>query len=150
MQKRGNFNFLNKKGTLITRQMLIHLGMLSLLVLVYFLLKSYVTSVEKDTEFQKIFLSRDLALLTNTLYSVPGEVTYVYSFDKLDLSKFNFKFAEISISDDRPIVVIEGDKIPKNYPYARPYPNKDTYLISGANSIKLSKSDSKLTITKNE
>lgn len=152
MQKRGNFSFLNKKGTLITRQMIIHLGMLGLLALVYFLLDAYVDSIRQDAEFEMLFLSRDIAMLTNTLYSAPGEVSYTYSLDKLGakFELFKFEFTELSNLDDKPVVKVEGYEHMKIYPYARPYQNKDTYLISEVNSIKFSKSGSKLTITKNE
>ncbi len=141
------FIFSNKKATLITRQMLIHLGMLGLLVLTTIILFKYVKSVEEDTELQKLFLSRDLALLMNTLYSAPGDVTYTYSFDKLNLDNFNFEFMELN--PDKPIVRVEDNSIKKSYPYGTILESKQTYSIAGTNSIKFSKSNSKIDI-KNE
>lgn len=149
MQKRGT-SFFNKKGQLITRQMLIHLGMFAILAFIAVMLFNYVRSIEKDTEFQKIFLSRDIALMTNTLYSLPGNIEYIYTFDKLDLSQFDIELKELSTIDDKPIVKIEADKLAKSYPYGRPFQSKDFYSVSSAKSIKFSKNDNKVVITKNE
>lgn len=149
MRKRC-FKFLNRNGTITIRQMLIHLGMFAIIALIYFLLQAKVKSIERDTEFQKIFLSRDMALLTNTLYSAPGNVEYVYSFDKLDLSKFKFEFKELSATDDKPIVRVETDNLAKNYPYGKNFQANEANLVFGAKSIKFSKSDSRVMVTKNE
>ena len=113
MQKKGLF--LNKKSQLITRQNIIHLGMIGAAVLVLVLSLRYVKSIEKDTEFQKIFLSRDIALLTNTLYTPSGDLEYTYSFDKLDLSKFKLEFKSLGATDDKPIVRIEEKGLGKNF-----------------------------------
>lgn len=150
MQKRGIFKFSNKKGSLITRENLMHLGMIGILALVFFILLAYVDTVKKDTQFEMLFLSRDLALLTNTIYSANGNVEYTYSPDGVGLNIFNFEFKTLSATDDKPIVKAEHEGISKNYPYAKPSQIKDEYLISGAKSIKLSKGDTKLAITKNE
>lgn len=148
MQKRGFFS--NNKGTLVTRQMLIHLGMIGLLVLIYFFLDAYVDSIRQDTQFEQLFLSRDIALLMNSLYSAPGNVEYTYSFENLDLSKYNFELKELSSSDDKPIVEVKGHELKKTYPYATNSLYKGTYRVSGAKEIKFSKSGSKIIITKNE
>ena len=149
MQKRGTL-FFSKKSQLITRQMLMHLGMFAILAFVAVILFKYVQSIENDTEFQKIFLSRDIALLANTLYSLPGNVEYIYTFNKLDLSQFNFELKELSNVDDRPVVKIEADKLAKSYPYGMPFQSKDVYYVSSANSIKFSKNGDQLIVTKNE
>ena len=65
MQKRGVFEFLNKKGTLALRQSLIHLGMLALVAVVTYFLISYVDSIKQNSDFEIPFLSRDLALLAD-------------------------------------------------------------------------------------
>lgn len=149
MQKRGS-KFLSKRATFFLKKILIHLGMLGLAILVYFILQSYVKSIDEDTEFQKIFLARDISLLTNTLYAPPGKVDYTYSFDKLDLSKFKFEFKAFSATDNHPVVLVERDGLAKNYPYGKPHNSNDQYLISGPKSIKFSKTDKKITISKNE
>lgn len=148
MQKRG-LKFFQRKSQIINRQLIIHLGMFAIIALIYFLLQSKVKSIEKDTEFQKIFLSRDIALLTNTLYSAPGDVEYIYSSDRLDLSRFKLEFKELSASDDKPIVMVEADNLAKNYPYGKTSQDTEKKLVIG-NSIKFSKKETKITLTKNE
>lgn len=150
MQKRGS-KFLSKRATFFQEKMLIHIGMVVLAITVYlFIFLPYLNSIEKDTEFQKIFLARDLSLLTNTLYAPPGKVDYIYSFDKLDLSKFKFEFKAFSATDNHPVVLVERDGLAKNYPYGKPRKSNEQYIISGAKSIKFSKTDKKIAINKNE
>ena len=119
MQKKGIFKFYNRRGTIIIRQNLLHLGMLALLVAIYFILQFYVKSVEKDTQFEQIFLSRDVALLMNSLYSGIGDVEYNYSNDKLDLKNFQFEFKEVS-TGNKPVVKVVKEGITKEYPYGKP------------------------------
>ncbi|MBI2656395.1 hypothetical protein HYX03_01495 [Candidatus Woesearchaeota archaeon] len=149
MQKRGFFKFSNKKGSLITRENLMHLGMIGILAMVFFILLAYVDTVKKDTQFEMLFLSRDLALLTNTIHSATGDVEYTYVPKEVGLNIFNFEFKALS-NNDNPIVEVSHEGISKNYPYGRPSQIKDEYLLSGAKSIKFSKSDTKLAINKNE
>ncbi len=149
MQKRGS-KFLSKRGTLTLEKILTHLGMLGLAILVYFILQSYVKSIDEDTEFQKIFLTRDTSLLVSTLYAAPGRVDYIYAFDKLELGKFKFEFGALSAMGNTPVVWVERDGLAKNYPYGKPRNSNEQYLISGAKSIKFSKTDKKITINKNE
>ncbi len=149
MQKRGSV-LSCKKGQIITRQMLIHLGMFAILAFIAVILFGYVRSIEKDTEFQKIFLSKDLAMLTNTIYSLPGDTKYSYSFDKVDLGQFNFELKAISADNDVSVVSVESEKLAKTYPYARTFESMDYTSVSGAKSLKFSKQNSKLTINKNE
>ena len=147
MQKRGIFKFSNKKATLTLRQMLIHLGMLGIAMLVFFLLQSYVKSIEADTEFYKLFLSRDLALLDDTLYAAPGKVDYTYSFNKLKLNNFKFEFKSLSTANDKQVVRVEEGGLAKTYPYARPVQISDSYIIYGIDSIRFSKTDEKVIIS---
>lgn len=146
MQKRGIFKFSNKRGTLTLRQLLIHLGMLGIVVLVFFLLQSYVKSIEKDTEFYKLFLSRDLALLGDTLYAAPGKVDYTYSLNRLKLDNFKFEFKSLSTTDDKPVIRVEEGGLAKAYPYARPVQNSDSYIIYGSDPLRFSKTDEKVIV----
>ena len=148
MQKRGIFKFLNKKGTLALRQSLIHLGMLALLAVVAYFLISYVDSIRQNSDFEMLFLSRDVALLSNTLYAAPGDVEYVYYSDRLSL--YNLEFKPLSTIDDKPIIKVEYEGISKSYPYPKISPDKDLFLISAPKSIKFSKNNKQLAITKNE
>ena len=149
MQKRGFFKFSSKRGTLITRQMIIHIGMISILVLVYFILKGYVDSIRNDAQFEMTFLVRDLALLTNTLYSAPGNVEYKYSIEAKYFDNFNFEFSELSSVDDKQVVKVFGYEHKKIYPYGKTSEDKEKYVINKVQSIKFSKEGNKLSI-KNE
>ena len=66
MKKRGVLSFC-KKGNISVRQSLTHIGMIVLAVAVLYFLVSYVDSIKKNSDFEMLFLSRDLALLTNTV-----------------------------------------------------------------------------------
>ena len=140
----------NKRGTLIVREMLEHLGKLAIIALVFYLLASYVRSIEKDTRFQNIFLSRDAALLTNALYGAPGDLSYTYSFEQLDLGKFRFEFKRLPNADGTHAVKVESEGVSKSYPYAVNIQDNEDFSVSGAKSIKFSKTGSKVVPSRNE
>ena len=148
MRKRGIK--LCKKGTIAIRQTLIHLGMILLAVVVGLFLFEYVNSLEQNYDFEMLFLSRDIALLTNTIYAGPGNVEYIYSAKKQGLGVFNVDFKALSAIDDKPIVKISHETIPKSYPYAKSSTSKDFFLLQFPKSIKFSKSNEQLAIAKNE
>jgi len=144
MPKRG----LNKKGTLITQRMLIHLGMFVILGIIWWVLQSKVKAIEKDTEFQRIVLSRDVALLLNTFYTSPGDIEYNYSNNKLQLDKFEFIF-EFDSSSVSFIRVKEG-ALEKIYPYSKPFEAKIPQQVLHPKSIKFLKKNNELEAMKNE
>ena len=150
MQKRAICKFLDKKGTLALRQLLIHLGMIVLAGIVFYFLYSYVKSIEQNANFEMLFLSRDLALLTNTLYAAQGNVDYNYSSDELGLRIFNFRFKTLSAGNDKPIVNVQYEGVSKDYPYAKTSEEKESSLIQAPKSIKFSKKNNHVAITKNE
>jgi len=106
MQKRG------KKGT-INEQLLLLIIDFVVIFIVWFALFHYVRSVERDTLFDKIYLSKDIALLTNTVYSSPGNLFYTYSSNKLNLSFFDFSFEDNLVTiEEHP----KGNEL--SFPYA--------------------------------
>lgn len=149
MKKRGILHFLSKRGQVPIRQMIIHITMAALLLFVVALMIRYVKSIEDDTEFQNIFMSRDIALLMNTIYSAPGNVDYAYSFDKLDMSKFKLQITEYE-DDKTPTIRIGADGIPKNYPYGKNYDDQEKYSVGGAKFFIFFKSEGKIKVSKNE
>jgi N-acetylmuramoyl-L-alanine amidase len=70
---------------------------LILVASVFLALMGYVKSLEENTLFEKSYLSKDLALLMNTIYASPSQVSYVYSA-KFDLSRFNFVFQDSAVT----------------------------------------------------
>lgn len=85
-------------------------------ITVYWTLQSYIDSVAEDTMFEKSYLSKDLALLTDTIYSSPGEVRYLYTNDKAELNKFEFEFSnqKVSVSE-----VKAKEKLKGTYPFGQ-------------------------------
>ena len=136
---------LNKKGQLISQRMMIHLGMLAIAAFVWYLLSTYVKSIEKDTEFHRIVLSRDVALLMNTIYSAPGDVEYAYSNDKLNILNFKFEFVDAGT----PMTIVKEDAIETKYPYAKPAASQYPNAVQNPISIELSKKGNIITATKN-
>lgn len=141
---------MKKRGTITLRQTLIHLGMLALVAFVFYLLTSYVNSIRQNSDFDMLFLSRDLALLLNSLYSAPGNVEYIYATDDTALSSLKLEFKQLSSSDDKPVVRVEYEGASRTYPYAKPSPTSEAFLIQVPKSIKFDKKDNQLTVTKNE
>ena len=120
--------------------------MIGIAVFAWYLLNTYVKSIEENTEYQRILLSRDLALLANTLYAAPGNVEYIYSNDKIDLGNFYFEFLE----DNTPVVKVKEKGIEKKYPYAKPAEVPFPDNLRATNSIKFSKIDNIISTSKNE
>ena len=157
MRKRACF--LNKKGQLMTQRMMIHLGMLAIAAFVWYLLSTYVKSIEKDTEFHRIVLSRDIALLMNTLYSAPGDVNYVYSNDKLLTESISNKFGNEQfkaikfqfdfVDAGTPTTIIKEGAAETSYPYAKPAESPYANSVQFPVSIGFSKKDNIITAAKN-
>ena len=141
MKKRGKALFFKKAD--VTVELLFVLIQLILALAIYAALQNYVNSVEDDTLYEKIYLSKDLALFLNTLYAGPGEVNYVYSNEKLDLSRFIFDF-----KNQKVVVKETAEKaIPIKHPYG-----EDKNLewmsegVSNSDKIIFVKTDKKLEI----
>ena len=142
MQNKG----FGRKATLMDQKMIIHIGMIGIALFIWWLLNTYVNSIEKDTEFHKILLSRDISMLTNTIYIAPGNLEYTYSNDKMDLTKFQFEFTDEGKTV--PLVGIKEAQLEKIYPYAKPaqapYPEK----LAWPKSLHYSKIDGTITTSK--
>jgi hypothetical protein len=111
----------NKKGMAVMWY-LIEAVLISIVIIFFF---QYIQSVKDDTMFEKLFLSRDLALMTDTINSVPGDVKYTYQeTDKLE--KFYYQFTtnnEITNKIENKVSVYVKDEYkPMGYHY---YINKD-------------------------
>ncbi len=145
MGKRGRRRiFLDKRGQ--TNEIYHILIQLLIAVTIYMILQSYIDSVAKDTLFEKSYLSKDLALLTNTIYGGPGEVKYLYVNDEVELGRFEFDFSDGKVKVGERGV--EAD-IGAEYPYAEDL--KFQYFgerITWSDKILLSKTGDKLEITK--
>jgi len=74
-----------------------------LISMIFVVLMSYVNNLSKSTFYEKDFLSKDLALVTDTLFLVPGNIEYRYA---LDWVTPNFEYR---IHNSRVVVVEEID-----------------------------------------
>ncbi len=71
----------------------------SVLVIVFTLAIFYwLASLQNNTLLEKNYLSRDLALLVDSMYSSPGNVEYTYNTNVVNISKFNFFFKDQKVS----------------------------------------------------
>ena len=103
--------FKNKRGVETEVYFVIIESLLILTVFIAFF--QFIRSVEEGTSFEKIALSRDLALTVNTVQYIPYDLEYKYFSKKIDISKFNYKFEDnfVQILDPgKPLIV--------SYPYS--------------------------------
>jgi hypothetical protein len=90
----------NCKGD-IPSQALFFLFEVLMVMVVLVALLSYVDSLRKSTLFEKNYLSRDIALTLDTLGTLPGNIFYLYSNYRVNLSKFDIDFTNnlVSVND---------------------------------------------------
>ncbi|HLG24722.1 MAG TPA: SGNH/GDSL hydrolase family protein [Candidatus Nanoarchaeia archaeon] len=136
----------NKSGQISIRQVLEHITKIGIAAFVLFLLLSYVSSIERSTEFEKLFLSRDIAMFSNSAYAIPGDLEYKYLLEKLDFPKFSFQLGQLSETDDKPVARVGTEGTPKIYPYGKNSQKRETYSVSGANYLIVSKGQGNLVI----
>jgi len=74
----------------------------------------YVTSLKENTLFKKLALSRDIALLVNTLYAAPGNVEYDYYVFGMNISIFDYSLEKQKVNvfeKDIATVYLYGDDL---------------------------------------
>ncbi|MBI4452422.1 hypothetical protein HY637_03260 [Candidatus Woesearchaeota archaeon] len=74
-------------------------------------LYNFITDVSEKTIFEKNYLARDMALLINTLYAAPGEVSYAYNEDTTKF-KLIYKFSPNKIE-----VYEKEEALQQNHPF---------------------------------
>lgn len=103
MQKRG-------QGVTTIGWVLIELVLLAFLFVALF---NYVGDVQDYEFFEKSYITKDLALLANTIQSIPGDVTFYYQQDKFPLWEYDFSFDNNEMAISEP-----GDLLYRvSYPY---------------------------------
>lgn len=96
-KKRGIRIFNNKRG--LEHELFFTVFEIILVAVIVFALLSFVNDVAKQTIFEKNYLARDLALLINTIYASPGEITYSYKENTNDFT-FNFHDNKVEVYKD--------------------------------------------------
>ena len=81
--------FNDRKG--ISHEIFFNVFELVLAFIVVLALFTFVNDVAKQTIFEKNYLSRDLAILVNTVYAAPGDLEYTYN-ENAGKSIFIFDF----------------------------------------------------------
>ena len=139
MQKRG------KKGA-ITEETYMMIINIVIIMIVWGILIYYVRAVGKNTLPEKIYLSKDIALLTNTIYSSPGNTFYIYSdsSNKIDLTKYLYSFKDSNVN----IKETAKDKNELWFPHSKDLSLKSSLpgLIEYPKEIHFVKSNNKLFI----
>ncbi|MEK6947427.1 MAG: hypothetical protein AABX32_07515 [Nanoarchaeota archaeon] len=125
-KKRGrNLLFRNKKA--ISNELFFNVFELVLAAIVILALYNFINSVVDSTIFEKNYLARDLAMLTNTVYSSPGDLSYIYSENSgKHMFIFDFKHNSVQVTDKSSAGLsssIPGKEntdstLPASYPFA--------------------------------
>lgn len=92
-RKKSGFN---KQGSMTHEQMFIIFELVIFAFFMYILV-SFVQDVEENTILAKNYLARDIAVLTNTMYSAPQDMVYIYAENT---SKFRITIGNNLVSVD--------------------------------------------------
>ncbi len=141
MKKRGIFSNKKAQGDIESYFVLIKL---ILAFAAIFAMSAYVYSVATDTFFNKLYFSRDISFMANTVYFAPGNVYQEYNREGLD--KFGIGF------EDQKVEVIEDEEKKKgltfNYFFAQDLNyNLKEERIKDSNKIAFQKSPCNLEIS---
>jgi len=134
----------DKKGD-INEQMYTLIVNIVAIVIVFGIVFNHIESIRKNTLFDKAYLSRDLALLTNTIYSSPGNIFYNYpnSSNKIDITKFDISFkGGYVIVNEHP----EGNEIKSSYTKELSFESSLPGLIETPEEIYFVKTDNTFSI----
>ncbi|MBI2655904.1 hypothetical protein HYX06_05790 [Candidatus Woesearchaeota archaeon] len=112
--------FKGKKG--ISDEVFFNMFELVLAGIVIFSLYNFINDVSKQTIFEKNYLARDMALLINTLYTAPGDVSYTYN-ENAAKSKFIYGFSPNKVE-----VYEKEEALQQNHPFYLFAENKDIAL----------------------
>lgn len=117
--------FRNKKKGLAANDILLFIIEWSLVVLTLITMLSFVNTLAKGTLIEKNLISKDLALVLNTIQASPNTVLTHYFFDNIDLSKFTFDFTNGAVS----VADIPTEDAPKPFPKRYKYGMSDSIRL---------------------
>ncbi|MBI5390644.1 hypothetical protein HZB02_04090 [Candidatus Woesearchaeota archaeon] len=87
-----------KRGDVTAEQLFLMFEVL-LAIIIFLSLMNFVVSLKDNTLFEKNYLARDLALLTDTVYAAPEQLSYTYT-ENVDRFGMNIKDGKVSIFDE--------------------------------------------------
>lgn len=150
---RKKFAFFGKKAIQLSLWTLVEILILILIVLPLFV---FITDVSKNRFFERSALSKDYALLINTVQSVPGDVFYSYSHSGIDMREYDFLFSDNEISvantkDPSHTDIIAAGLSENTYPYYNDNSLANVYdrKITAPQNIDMMKTKNSLQIGKN-
>ncbi|MFA6888280.1 MAG: hypothetical protein WC254_02180 [Candidatus Woesearchaeota archaeon] len=82
---------MKKRGQILSYHTLIELALLIFIAAGFLYFHK---SVQENTLFEKSYVSRDIALLLETVQSAPGDVVMYYSQPQFDVGKYNYDFSD--------------------------------------------------------
>lgn len=105
---------MDKRGENNTELLTFLLDLILIAALLVFML-ARIGAYEDSTYAEKNYLSKDLALLVDTISASPYEISYLYDPSKIDLSRYSFSFTDrVTVEDDSKIYYpfAKNDHIP--------------------------------------
>ena len=103
--------FKNKRG--IEQEVYFTILESVLVIVVIIAMLQWVNSIAKDESFEKMALSRDLALTINTIQYSDGDLEYWYYNQNIDMAKFNYRF------EDNSVQILDPEKpLVTSYPFS--------------------------------
>ena len=88
---------LGKQGS-VTHEQLYQLFEILVFLFYAYIMYSFVNDVNNSTIFEKNYIARDIAMVTNTLYASPGYVSYDYP-ENISRYQINIKSNKVRIKD---------------------------------------------------
>tara|TARA_Y100000310_G_C20701769_1_gene830629 strand:- start:8886 stop:10031 length:1146 start_codon:yes stop_codon:yes gene_type:complete len=138
MQKRGKKAAINEETYMLIINIVI-------IIIVWGLIFNYIRSVGNNTLVGKIYLSKDIGLLTNTISFSPGNIFYTYSnfSNKLDITKYLYSFKDgyIRVKENE-----KDDQVSFSYAKDLSLENSFPNLIENPEEIHFIKTDNKFLI----
>ena len=156
-------NFFNKKRGFGKKAQIEHefyyiIAQMLLIVLIALSLFSFVGNVLENTLYEKNYLSKDIALIVDTIYSAPGDISYIYSGDTMgfiiDFKPNNvFVYEELEMYEKLPYPqgnypFLEDNKVVFGYDAVSP--ELDMQLEYEGVRLKIDKLGEKITVGKVE
>lgn len=144
---------MKKRGQITHEIYFIMMEVLIALAVAFFLFK-YVNLVVEDTTLERTILSRDLALLSNTVYSAPGNLIYTYE-SGTNLSRFDYVFTKKPPLMEPRLIVLQQGVAEISYPFSLNTlfernigTPQDKHTVFSPDEISFQKAEQKITVKK--
>ncbi len=143
---------MKKRGQITHEIYFIMMEVFIALAVAFFLFK-YVNLVVEDTTLERTILSRDLAFLSNTVYSAPGNLVYTYQ-SSANLSMFDYAFTKDPNSKESQLRVLQQGVAAISYPFslntlfARDIGKSDKHTVFSPQEIIFQKEEQEIKVKK--